>query len=157
MNTGNPSIEQNEFSKVVSIDAPASFVWRALTTPALMKKWMMPDGELQIITDWEVGSPLSIRGHMNGKDFENRGKVLQYEFEKTLQYSHLSSISRLPDRPENYSIIEFRLQPIKEQTILTITLSNFPTASIYQHLAFYWNVAPEVLKQMVEKQGSPGN
>jgi hypothetical protein len=89
---------------------------------------------------------------MNGKDFENRGTVLQHEPERRLQYSHLSSISRLSDRPESYSIIGFQLQPLGERTILTLSLSNFPNESIYKHLSFYWNVTLEVLKRMIEEQ-----
>lgn len=112
----------------------------------------MPDREINIITDWMVGSPIIIRGVMNGKIFVNNGTVLQFEPNQILQYSHLSSISRLTDRPENYSIVEFRLQPIENQTTLALTLDNFPTEAIYQHLAFYWNVTIEVLKRTIEEQ-----
>ena len=140
------------FNKTVNINSSTSQVWHILTTPELMKKWMMPDMEINITTDWRVGSPLVIRGNMNGKNFENNGTVLQFEPEKTLQYSHLSSISRLPDRPENYSIVGFTLNPTENQTALTLTLSNFPTESIYKHLAFYWNVTLEVLKRLIENQ-----
>ena len=153
MNIGASSEDRKPFNKSVNIDAPPSKVWHMLTNPELMKKWMMPDIELHIITDWKVGSPVTIRGNMNGKDFENRGTVLQFEPEKSLRYSHLSSISRLPERPESYSIIEFKLQPVEDKTSLAFTLSNFPTVSIYQHLVFYWNVTLEILKKMIEEQG----
>ena len=142
------------FNKTVNINAPTSQVWHILTTPELMKKWMISDGvEINISTNWKVGNPLVIRGNMNGKNFENNGTVFQFEPEKTLQYSHLSSLSRLPDQLKSYSMVEFRLQPMQDQTILTLTLSNFPTESIYKHLAFYWNVTLEVLKKMIENKG----
>ena len=153
MSIDTPPTDRKIMHKVVTINAPTSQVWHMLTTPELMKKWMMPDIEINIITDWNVGSPIVIRGTMNGKDFENRGSILQFEREKILQYSHLSSISRLPDRPESYSIVEFRLKPIENQTNLELTLSNFPTESTYKHLAFYWNVTLEILKKMIEVQG----
>lgn len=146
------SIDKKIFNKVVNIDAPISQVWHVLTEPELMKQWMMPDIEMTVITDWTIGSPMIILGRMNGKNFENRGKVLQFTPETLLQYSHLSSISRLPDQPESYSLIEFQLQPDENKTILTLTISNFPTLSIYQHLAFYWNVTLEVLKRKIEKK-----
>lgn len=118
-----------------------------------MKKWMIADGmEINISTDWKVGSPMVIHGNMSGKNFENHGTVLQFEPEKTLEYSHLSSTSRLPDQLESYSIIEFSLQPLQDLTILTLTVSNFPTESIYKHLAFYWNVTLEVLKRKMENR-----
>jgi len=152
MKSSSLSTDRKIFNKVVNIHAPTPQVWQVLTTPELMKKWMMPDIEISIITDWKIGSPIIIRGTMNGKNFENNGAVIQFEPEKILQYSHLSSISRLPDRPESYCLVEFRLQPIDNETVLTLTLSNFPTQSIYQHLAFYWNVTLEVLKKMIEEQ-----
>jgi len=146
--------DSKTFNKTVNINAPTSQVWHILTTPELMKKWMVSDDvEINISTGWKVGSPVVIRGNMNGKDFENNGTVLQFEPEKTLQYSHLSSLSRLPDQLKSYSMVEFRLQPMQDQTILTLTLSNFPTESIYKHLAFYWNVTLEVLKKMIENKG----
>jgi uncharacterized protein YndB with AHSA1/START domain len=136
-------------SKTILINAPTLKVWETLTNPELMKKWMS-ETEINIITDWKIGNPIIMRGSLHRINFENKGIVLQFEPEKILQYSHLSSLSRLPDKPENYSIIEFRLAPIKNQTMLTLTVSNFPTETIYKHLAFYWNVTLEILKRMIE-------
>lgn len=140
-------------NKTVTINASTTQVWHVLTTPDLMKKWMLTEVEIEIITNWKVGSPMLIRGNMNGKDFENTGQVLQFEPERILQYSHLSSLSRLPDVPESYSIIEFKLTPVENQTTLALKVSNVPTESIYKHLTFYWNVTLEVLKRLVEKVG----
>lgn len=142
----------NTASKTVQINAPASKIWDALTSPALINQWMMPDSKMDIITDWQVGSPFIIRGNLHGINFENKGTVLQFETEKVLEYNHLSSISRLPDQPESYSDIEFRLTPGENQTSLTLTLNNFPTESIYKHLIFYWNVTLEILKKMIEEE-----
>jgi uncharacterized protein YndB with AHSA1/START domain len=152
MNTGTLSADRKTYNKVLNINAWVSEVWQFLTIPELMNQWMMPDAELAIITEWKVGGPIFMRGHMNGKDFENRGTVLQFEPEKALQYTHLSSISRFPDRPENHAIIDFRLKPAGDQTTLELTLSNFPNESILKHLVFYWNVTLEVLKRTVEGQ-----
>jgi len=126
-------------------------VWEALTNPELMKKWMS-ETEINIITDGKVGSPMIIRGNLHGIKFENKGTVLQFEPEKILQYNYLSSISRLPDQPGNYSSIEFQLALIEDQTALTVLVSNFPTEIIYKHLAFYWNVTLEILKRLIENQ-----
>ena len=138
-------------NKTIRINAPTSKVWDALTNPGLMKKWMS-ETEINIFTDWKVGNPFVIRGRLHGINFENRGTVLQFEPEKILQYNHLSSLSRLPDQLQNYSILEFRLAPIDAGTSLTFTASNFPTESIYKHFAFYWNVTLEILKRMIEAE-----
>ncbi len=137
--------------KIVIINAPPATVWRALTDPALMQQWMA-ETELEIVTDWTVGSPFTIRGELHGIPFKNSGTVLQFVPEQWLQYSHLSSISHLPDQPENYSVIGLQLTPVTGQTNLTVTVTNFPTKAIYKHLAFYWPVAVSILKRLVEDQ-----
>jgi uncharacterized protein YndB with AHSA1/START domain len=138
-------------TKTVTFNAPTPKVWDALTNPEIMKKWMS-ETEINIATDWKVGSPMIIYGNVHGIKFKNSGTVLQFEREKILQYSHLSSLSRLPDEPENYSVMEFTLVPVEDQTSLTLTLRNFPTESIQKHLVFYWNVTLEVLKRTLEEQ-----
>jgi len=140
-------------SKTIVIDAPPFKVWDAVTNPELMKKWMADsETELNISTDWIVGRPIIMYGKLHRMKFENKGRVLQFEPGKILQYSHLSSLSRLPDQVKNYSIIEFRLAPIENRTSFTLTLSNFPTEAILKHLVFYWNVTLEILKKMIEEQ-----
>jgi uncharacterized protein YndB with AHSA1/START domain len=140
-------------TKTIEIEAPTFKVWAALTQPELMKKWMADaETEINILTDWIVGDPIIMRGKLHRMKFENKGRVLQFEREKILQYSHLSSLSRLPDEPNSYSILEFRLTPIDHGTSLTLTLSNFPTEAILKHLVFYWNVTLEILKRKIEEQ-----
>src|SRR5262249_49340759 len=143
------STQETIVRKTVHINAPASVVWETLTQSELMQKWMS-ETKINIITDWKVGNPFIIRGILHRVKFENKGTVLQFEPEQSLQYTHLSSISRLPDTPENYTILEFSLAPINNQTTLTFTASNFPTETIYKHFRFYWNVTLEILKKMIE-------
>ena len=89
-----------------TIHAPPSDVWRALTDPDLMKQWIAePVMRIEITTDWKFGSPIIVKGHHNNVDFENKGTILQFEPHSILRYSHLSSISRLPDRAQNYTIL----------------------------------------------------
>jgi uncharacterized protein YndB with AHSA1/START domain len=141
---------QQSIAKTVTIAAPAAAVWHALTHPQGMQQWMSQT-DIQIITDWKVGSPIVIRGNNHGLDFENTGTVLAFEPERKLAYSHLSSISRLPDEPQSYTVLQFELSLADTGTQLVFTADNFPTDSIYHHFAFYWNVALEVLKKTVEE------
>lgn len=138
--------------KTIIIKAPPYSVWETLTNPNLIKQWMgEPEMEIEVITDWKVGTPLIIKGfhHVN---FENKGTILQFEPNRVLKYDYLSSISRLPDNPENHTIIEFILTPFGDQTSLTLTLSNFPTESIFKHVNFYWTTTIEIMKKLVERQ-----
>jgi hypothetical protein len=106
---------------------------------------------LEIITNWNVNSPVIIKG-FHHLQFENRGIVLQHQPNKLLQYSHLSSLSRLEDKTSNYSIIKFELSPVQNQTELKLTIENFTTESIYKHLSFYWRTTIEKIKMFSEQQ-----
>ena len=136
-------------TKTITIHASPAKVWTALTEPHAMQKWMS-ETEIEIITDWKEGAPMIIRGPWYKTHFENKGTVLLFEPEQALQYSHLSSLSRLPDTPANYTVIGFSLTPGNAQTILELTLNNFPTEAIYRHFNFYWNVTLHLLKKYVE-------
>jgi uncharacterized protein YndB with AHSA1/START domain len=144
----------SNFEVSVEIAAQPSEVWESLTDPAHMRAWMgEPEMRLEVIADWRAGSPIVMRGFHYGR-FENRGVVLAFEPEQHLSYTHLSSISRLPDEPQNYVAFNFRLMPDDERTTLSLTLSNFPTETIYKHLAFYWPATLDVLKRYVERRSS---
>jgi uncharacterized protein YndB with AHSA1/START domain len=109
------------FTKTVSIQAPTSIVWETLTRQELMQQWMF-ETPIEIITDWQLGHPFIIRGDVHSMPFENSGTLLQFTPLEVLQYSHLSSLSGLPDIPESYAVVEFRLAPMEDLTILTLTL-----------------------------------
>ena len=148
-----PTTYEQVITKTIAIHAPAAKVWAALTEPQAMKKWMS-ETEIEIITDWKAGNPMIVRGPWYKSYFENKGTVLLFEPERALQYSHLSSLSKLPDTPENYTAIGFSLTPEKDQTVLILTLSNFPTETIYTHFNFYWNVTLHLLKKYIEHEGA---
>ena len=123
-----------------------------MTNPEEMKQWMAePEMVVEVETDWAVGSPITVRGFHHVR-FANTGTVLRFEPTEVLRYSHLSSLSRLPDKPENQSIFEFRLVPVDHSTSLTVTLSGFPTESIFKHLDFYWRGTIGILKKFVESR-----
>ena len=138
------------FSTAVTINAEPAEVWTVLTNPGLMSKWMAePEMKVEILTSWKVNTPIIISGFHHVK-FENKGTVLQYENEQKLRYTHLSSISRLPDIPENYSIFEFILLPIDNNTVLTLNITNFPTETIRKHLELYWRTTVVEIKRILE-------
>lgn len=138
-------------NKEVVIHAPAAQIWKSMTDVDTMSKWMGdPAMALKVVTSWEIGSPIVITG-FHHVQFENKGVVLDYLPDHTLSYNFLSSISRLPDSPESYSILRFILTPKADQTLLSLAITNFPTEAIYQHLNFYWNTTLVILKKMIEQ------
>src|SRR5688572_23813664 len=113
-----------QIEKNIIIKALPFTVWDALTNPELMKQWI-GELEIEIITDWQVGAPIVIKGFHHLR-FENKGTILQFEPNKVLAYNFLSSLSQLPDKPGNYTVAQFNLMLLENQTSLTLTLRNFP-------------------------------
>ena len=141
----------NPIEKTITINALPATVWDALTDPLKMKEWMGdPEMGIEIITDWKVGSPIVIKGFHHLK-FENKGKVLQFEPNEILEYNYLSSLSRLPDQPENYVTLSFRLTGLGDQTRLSLHISNFPTETILKHIDFYWRTTIELFRKFAER------
>ncbi|WP_373549783.1 hypothetical protein [Haliscomenobacter sp.] len=88
-----------------------------------------------------------MKGKLHKVKFENLGTILQFKPEKVFEYTHLSSISKLPDQPENYCTLNFSLSSSDaDETTLNLSIANFPTYSIYKHMDFYWRSALVVLK-----------
>lgn len=141
---------QQKIEHSIRINAEPSAVWEHLTNPDLIATWMAePEMQLEIITDWKVGKPIIIKGIHYAK-FENKGLVLQFDPERLLQYTHLSSLSHLPDVIESYTVITFTLLAIDNQTELTVRVENFPTESIFKHHEFYWKGTLGVISKGVE-------
>lgn len=142
----------HRFEETVVISAAPPVVWDTLVRPERMKVWLgEPELGLEITTDWHVGGPIVVRGFHHER-FENKGAVLRFEVPKRLSYTHLSSLSRLPDRPESYTTLDFDLHPLGDATSLTLTMTGFPTTTIFKHLDFYWKGTLAVLKRHAQQQ-----
>lgn len=62
-----------EILETITIKAPVYRVWDTLTRTDLMQQWMGdPEMHVEVITDWEVGSPIVIKG-FHHVAFENKG------------------------------------------------------------------------------------
>jgi uncharacterized protein YndB with AHSA1/START domain len=140
------------FERTIVIHASPATVWECLVQTGHMKQWMgEPEMALDIETDWTVGGSIVIRG-LHHERFVNTGTVLAFEPVQTLCYSHLSSLSRLPDVAENHATLTFSLQALDNAMSLHLKVSGFATPTIFQHLQFYWNGTLPLLKQYAERQ-----
>jgi uncharacterized protein YndB with AHSA1/START domain len=141
----------NNFSSIQYLNALTATVWQVLTDPVHMLQWMGDETmNLAIDTDWIPSRKMMIRG-THHQPFENKGIVLECIPEQQLSYTHLSSLSRLPDEPENYTRLDFYLEPDGVQTKLKLEISNFPTESIQKHLEFYWRTTMIKIKRYAER------
>jgi uncharacterized protein YndB with AHSA1/START domain len=131
----------------ITIDAPASKVWDALTLPHLIKEYMFGT---EVTTDWQVGSPITYRGIWQGKPYEDKGKVLENEPGKILVSTFWSSLSGLADTPENYKTVRYELSTIGTKTSLTITQDNNSSQDEANHSEQNWRMVLGGIKKLVE-------
>jgi uncharacterized protein YndB with AHSA1/START domain len=131
----------------IEINAPASKVWEALTNPSMIKKYLFGTDTK---TDWKVGSPIMFEGQWEGKSYQDKGTILANEKEKLLSYSYWSSMSAVPDLPENYANVTFRLQPKDGVTHLFLTQDHCTTEESRNHSEQNWNMVLKSIKELVE-------
>jgi uncharacterized protein YndB with AHSA1/START domain len=135
--------------KTITIHAPVSNVWDALTKPEMIKQYFFgTDTE----TDWKKGSPIFFRGQWEGKSYEDKGTILDIIPNKLIQYDYWSSFSGKPDIPENYATVTYQLSSEKEETTLTITQDGINTVEQRDHSESNWANVLNGLKKLVEKK-----
>ena len=132
----------------IVIQAPPARVWKALTDPALIKEYLFGT---QVSSDWKAGSQIRYRGVWEGKSYEDKGIVLKAEPRKVLESTYWSSMSGLPDVPENYKLVRYELTPEQGGTRLTVTQDNNATEAERDHSERNWKMVLEGLKDLVEK------
>jgi len=137
-------------SKVsVTVNAPASKVWDALINPALIKQYLFGT---QVTSDWKVGSSITYQGVWEGKEYEDKGRILQIEPERLLVSSFWSALAGLPDIPENYKTVRYELSPAGAGTRLTLTQDNNASQEQADHSTQNWKMVLEGLKKLLEGQ-----
>jgi uncharacterized protein YndB with AHSA1/START domain len=71
--------------KQITINAPPSAVWDALTNPEKTKKYFF---HCKVYSNWKVGSPIIFKGKIFLiKKIELKGEILRVEKEKILKYT----------------------------------------------------------------------
>ena len=134
--------------KTITVNAPVEEVWDALTRPELIRQWFFG---VNTRTTWMEGTPIIHRGEHQGKQYEDRGEILKFQPPKLLSHTHWSSVSGLPDNAENYQQVTYSLVSQGRNTELTITELNLPNEPAKETSGKSWDVALDMLKQMIEK------
>jgi uncharacterized protein YndB with AHSA1/START domain len=128
-----------------TIEAPASDVWAALTTPETIKEYFFGSN---VETDWREGSPIVWRGEYEGKHYEDRGEICEVEQEKLLSFTHWSDMSGKPDRPENYATVTYDLKEKNGRTKVKVTQTT--SKGHEEETKKNWNMVLDGLKKTVE-------
>lgn len=137
-----------DLASSVTIDAPAKQVWEALTTPEVIKQWFFG---VDTITDWNEGSQIVHKGEWQGKPYEDKGTILKIEPQRLLVHTHWSSMSGVPDKPENYQKVSWKVSGDNGRTQLTVSEGNLPSKEAKEVSEQSWNTVLKRLKELLER------
>jgi uncharacterized protein YndB with AHSA1/START domain len=129
------------------IEAPPAEVWHALTDPEQIKQYMFGS---QVVTDWKQGSPIVWKGEYEGKQYEDKGEIVEVEPERRLKVTHFSPLSGDEDRPENYHTVLYELEQRNGNTHVSLTQVNNSSEEAAEHSQANWEKMLAGLKQVVE-------
>jgi uncharacterized protein YndB with AHSA1/START domain len=132
----------------IDISATPEGVWGVLTDNALMGEVMFGS---EVVTDWQVGSPILYRGEWEGKPYEDKGEILEVDGPRILRVTHFSPLSGDADVPENYHEVQYELEPNGAGTHVTLTQDNNPDAKAVEHSKKNWDAMLASLKKVAER------
>jgi len=132
----------------IEIEATPQEVWKALTEPALIGEYMFGT---QVETDWKPGSRITWKGEYEGKQFEDRGEILDVEPEHRLAMTHFSPLSGREDRPENYHTVVYELAEQGEGTLVSLSQDGNESEEAVEHSQSTWETVLAGLKETVER------
>lgn len=131
----------------VTINAPKAKVWNALVNPEAIKQYMFGT---TAVSDWREGSAIVWKGEWQGKAYEDKGVILQFKPERTLQYSHFSPLAGLPDKPDNYHTVTIDLADAGDQTQVSLAQDNNQTEKERDDSGKNWAMMLAALKKFLE-------
>jgi uncharacterized protein YndB with AHSA1/START domain len=130
----------------IEIKAPISKVWKALTEPEQIKKYLFGTDTK---CDWKVGSPITFSGVWEGKPYEDKGTILAFEPEKLLKYNYWSNWQG-EDSLDKRQVISYKLNAENGKTVFTLVQENCPTEEAKDHSANNWKSVLNSMKEMLE-------
>jgi uncharacterized protein YndB with AHSA1/START domain len=132
-----------------SINASRNQVWNALVNPVAIEQYMFGT---HVVSDWQEGSPIVLKGEWQGKSYEDKGVILQLKPGRTIQYSHFSPLSGVPDKPENYHTVTIELSTEGNQTRVSLAQDNNATEEARAHSEKNWETMLAALKEYLEHE-----
>jgi len=131
----------------ITIDAPAVRVWRALTDPAEIEKYLFGS---RVTSDWAVGSTITYAGEYEGRPYEDHGRILDFRPGTLMRSTHFSPLGGREDIPENYHTLTWTLEEAESATTVTLTQDNNDTEEAAQHSSENWQRVLAGLKKVAE-------
>lgn len=135
----------------ITIDADPSRVWKAITTPRLIKRYLFGTN---VTSEWKVGTPIVYEGEYKGKKYKDKGVIKKLEPEKVFQSTYWSSMGGKDDKPENYNLVTYQLSAQDGKTKVTITQNNIHSEKEKVHVEENWKMTLKGLKNVVEENAN---
>jgi uncharacterized protein YndB with AHSA1/START domain len=131
-----------------TIDAAPDKVWALLTQRG-------PDPDImfgaEVISDWLVGSPVRWKGEWQGKEFEDKGEVLEIDPPNRLVVTHFSPMSGEEDAEANYHRLSYVLAPEGDGTRVELEQAGNSTEEAAEHSLENWQAMLDGLKKAAER------
>lgn len=131
-----------------TIKAPIQIIWDAITKPEHVKEYFFGTN---LVTTWNVGSPILFKGEWEGKAYEDKGTVLFFNPPHSLSYSYFSPLSGSEDKPESYQILTYTLEEIEGGVTVTIGQSNIETQEKADHSKGNWEMVLTKLDEYIHR------
>ncbi|WP_426997852.1 SRPBCC domain-containing protein [Pseudarthrobacter sp. N5] len=135
-------------TSTITINAPAQRVWSVITDREAIKEFMFGT---EVVTDWQVGSPIVWRGVWEGKEYEDKGLILEFEPGRRLVNTHFSPLSGQEDLPENYHTLTWTLEGEGDTTQLTLSQDNNASVEEAEHSKGMWDSLVGGVKAIAER------
>lgn len=132
----------------ITIAAPRSKVWEAITKPELVKQYFFGTN---IESTWKKGAAIRFTGEWEGKPYEDKGVIVEIEKDKLLKYNYYSSWSGKPDVPENYQLVTYRLNDMGGNTEYVVEQEGIETEEAARHSEQNWAGILQELRKLLEK------
>lgn len=101
-------------SSNINIQSTPEKVWDVLTNPVKIKEYLFGT---EVITDWKVGSSIIFQGEYDGQQYKDKGNIIENKKNELLKYDYWSGFSGLEDKPENYSLVTYKIENLDDNSV----------------------------------------
>jgi uncharacterized protein YndB with AHSA1/START domain len=133
----------------IAIDAPLNDVWDSLINPAIIKKYMFGT---EVVADWKKNTPIVWKGSWQGKQYQDKGVILEINPNTVLKYTHFSPLSGVPDIPENYHTLTFKLVDRGTSVQIILSQDNNHSKEEQEHAEKMYETMLVGLKSLLENK-----
>lgn len=134
-------------SASVVVAAPIERVWSALMDPELVRQYLLG---AEVASDWKPGSPITWSGEYEGRQYVDKGEVIEVEPPTRLVHTHFSPLSGQPDEPASYHTLRWTLEPTGDGTQVHLSQDNNGSEEEAERNRENWSGILAGLKKAVE-------